>query len=49
VSPRNDEDLVQVAMHEPAVQREVVESRLARRVVLGAATAAAGDGRDDDG
>jgi hypothetical protein len=45
---RNHEDLVQVAMRQPAVQREVDESVAARRVV-GRRVAAPDDCGDDDG
>ena len=44
---RHDEDLVQIAAREPAVQREVDEPGAARRVV--ACSDAAGRDRRDDG
>jgi hypothetical protein len=48
VSLRHDEDLVQVAVGQPAVEREVHEPRSACGVVPGAVPA--GDGqRDEDG
>jgi hypothetical protein len=48
VPARPDEDLVQVTVREPAVQREPDELRPACRVVPGAA-AAAGDRENGDG
>jgi DNA-directed RNA polymerase subunit RPC12/RpoP len=48
VAPRHDEDLVQVSVREPAVQREVDELRAASRVVTGT-VGTAGDRQDDDG
>jgi predicted RNA-binding Zn-ribbon protein involved in translation (DUF1610 family) len=48
VAWRHDEDLVQVLVRQPAVEREVDEPRAPRRVVRGVA-ATAGDQRDGDG
>ena len=48
VSPRHDEDLVQVAMRLMAGEREVDEPCAPRRVVL-PAVATARDRHDDDG
>jgi hypothetical protein len=45
---RHDEDLVQVAVGQPAVEREVDEPCAARRLVPGAVPAADGQ-RDEDG
>jgi hypothetical protein len=48
VSRRHDEDLVQITMRQPTVEREVHELRAARRVVsLG--VSAGRDCPDDDG
>lgn len=48
VPTRQDEDLMQVVVREPAVKREAEEPRAACRVVPGAATAAR-DSDDDHG
>jgi DNA-directed RNA polymerase subunit RPC12/RpoP len=48
VARRDDEDLVEVPVRQPAVEREVDEPRASRRVVGGIA-ATAGDHRDDGG
>jgi len=48
VVPWLDEDLVQVAMRKPAVQREAVNSSASRRVVS-RSVAATGDHRDNGG
>jgi predicted RNA-binding Zn-ribbon protein involved in translation (DUF1610 family) len=48
VARRNDQDLVEVALRQPAVQREADESAAARRVV-GRGVAAPDDRGDDDG
>jgi hypothetical protein len=48
VPARHDENLVQAAAGQPAVEREMDEPRAARRVVSGAVAAADGQ-RDEDG
>jgi predicted RNA-binding Zn-ribbon protein involved in translation (DUF1610 family) len=48
VAARDDEHLVQVAVRQPALEREADELGAARRVVSGA-VAAGGRQRDDDG